>query len=513
MLRGFAHFHRFAPHFARRASAWNRRAVTTAGLACLTVLAVLVLGYHPFAEDGGIYAAAIQARLDPHLFPHGHAWVTAHTRFALFVPAVVATTRFLHLPSAAVQFLLYVAGIYALLAAAAHLARTCCPGTQLPWLATLTLTAAAGLPVAGTALYAVDPYCTARTITTPLLLIALSFALRKRWLATSLCWAATAAMHPLMALWAAVPLVFLGALLSKHPRRWLAALTVFAFLLAALLAFASQSETEATRAVAHTRAYWFPAQWRWYEWAGAIAPCILLAALRRPFRLVPQSPLSRLTIAIVATTAFASALAVVFCREGAASLAIARLQPLRSLHLIFLAFLIAGSSLLQQKLRKPSQTLLAIGTCAVLAICCFTMQRSLYPHTAHLELPGKEPSNAWEQAFVWCRNNTPPDALFALDANYINGPGEDGHGFRAVALHSTLPDYVKDAGIAAVLPSLTASWQSGVAATHDLNRQTDAQRRARLLPLDVTWIVLPASGSTSLRCPYHNGAAQVCQLR
>lgn len=474
---------------------------------------MLLLGYHPFAEDGGIYTGAIEARLNPTLFRHDHLWVTAHTRFALFVPIVATATRALHLPLSIVLFTLYTAGLVALLAAAAHLARTCTPSDTCTWLPVLVIVVAAGLPVAGTALYAVDPYCTGRTVTTPLLLFALSFALRGRTVPCALCWAAAAAMHPLMAIWGALPLLLAFALTSRRPRQWVAGIALAVFAAALLLSIASSSETPATRMAALTRAYWFPARWRWFEWVGAAAPCFLLLVPTRYRPTDPDSRFTRLGWIAVATTTIAIALALCFARETAQSLAVSRIQPLRSLHLVFLAFLAAAAAVLQRSLGTSRHKFLAIAACAIVAASAFAMQRSLFAHTPHLEWPGTAPANSWETAFAWCSENTPPDALFALNAEYIDEPGEDSHGFRAIALRSALPDNIKDTGIAAVLPALAPAWQTGVQATRDLHRITDQQRRERLLPLGVTWMLLPASASTTLPCPFRNSVALVCTLQ
>ena len=477
-----------------------------------TVSALLLLGYHPFAEDGGIYTAAVAAHLHPHLFPHDHVWVTAHTRFALFVPLTANLTRLTHLPLTTVLFALYIAGLLATLAAAAHLARTCFPASH-PWLALLAIAAGAGLPVAGTGLYAVDPYCTARSLTTPLLLFAVSLALRRRWWPSALGWIAAAVLHPLMAIWGALPLLLVTAPARRHPRRWVLTLAALAVAAALAVVILSPRETPGTYAVAHTRGYWFPAQWRWYEWLGAIAPCALLAALAHGSDQPRSSPLRTLAFTASAASAIAAGLALCFARESAASLAVARLQPMRSLHLVFLAFLVVAAAFAQSRLRTLLQTLTALAVCCTIAVSTFAMQRSLFAHTPHLEWPGSAPVNSWEAAFAWCRDNTPASALFALDSDYIDQPGEDSHGFRSLALRSALPDNVKDAGIAAVLPALTSSWQTAVAATANLNQLTDAQRRQRLLPLGVTWIVLPTSSGTGLPCPFRNPAAQVCRLR
>jgi hypothetical protein len=142
-------------------------------------------------------------------------------------------------------------------------------------------------------------------------------------------------------------------------------------------------------------------------------------------------------------------------------------------------------------------------------------QRIAFPHSNHLELPWVAPRNPWEQAFLWIRANTPTDVLFALDADYINAPGEDAQCFRAIAQRSALPDFSKDGGEASIAPDLAAAWTKGHAAQQDLSapEETDAQRVAALGPLGVTWVILEAGAVTSLECPYANAAVRVCRLR
>lgn len=480
------------------------------------MLATVLLGYHPSAEDGGIYAAAVQARLNPALFPHDRLWVTAHTRFALFVPLTAGFTRLCHLPPAAILFALQTAGLVALLAAAAHVSRSVLPSQTPPWLAMLAVAVAAGFPVAGTALYGVDPYVTARTVTTPLLLFAFSFALRGRWTACGLCWIAAAAMHPLMAIWGALPLLLTWDFSARHPWRWVFALLLTLVLAAFGIGVLFPTETATTQLIASTRGYWFPARWQWFEWIGAVAPCFLLGILARwthSDSAEKKSQIVRVASVCTTTTLLAVGLAILFARESAASLEFARLQPLRGLHLVFLAFLAVAGACLQQKLASGRTKAIALAACGLVGVGGFLLQRSIYPHTPHLEWPGRASANAWEQAFRWCRDNTPQDALFALDARYIDQPGEDSHGFRAIALRSALPDAVKDAGIAAVLPTLTPAWQTGVAATQNLNQFTDTQRQQRLDHLGVSWIVLPERTRADLPCPYRNATAKVCRLR
>jgi hypothetical protein len=129
-----------------------------------------------------------------------------------------------------------------------------------------------------------------------------------------------------------------------------------------------------------------------------------------------------------------------------------------------------------------------------------------------VEWPGLKPRNLWEEAFLWIRNNTPRDAVFALDNDYIESAGEDAQGFRATAERSAVADWYKDGGIASNFPQAAALWWKGSAATQQLNRATDEQRLARLQPLDATWIVLPAEASTGFPCPFVNARVRVCRL-
>jgi hypothetical protein len=142
----------------------------------------------------------------------------------------------------------------------------------------------------------------------------------------------------------------------------------------------------------------------------------------------------------------------------------------------------------------------------------FTVARSAFPNSNHLELPGLAAKNSWTEAFLWIRDNTAKDALFALDADYINAPGEDAQCFRAIAQRSALADYSKDGGEASIAPELTAEWLRSQSAQQQLSAASDAERLATLRPLGVSWIVLEASATTSLDCPYANSVLKVCRL-
>ncbi len=116
------------------------------------------------------------------------------------------------------------------------------------------------------------------------------------------------------------------------------------------------------------------------------------------------------------------------------------------------------------------------------------------------------------QAFVWIRQNTPRDAVFALDAHYITRTEEEGQVFRAIAERSALPDYSKDGGEASITPALAEPWAAGVAAQLDLDRLDDATRAARLQRTGANWAVLSRDTVSAWNCPYRNSAVQVCRV-
>ena len=142
----------------------------------------------------------------------------------------------------------------------------------------------------------------------------------------------------------------------------------------------------------------------------------------------------------------------------------------------------------------------------------FFVQRTTFPNSAHIEFPGVAPTNEWEQGFVWIRNHTPEDSVFALDANYITDAGEDAQNFRAIAERSAIPDYSKDGGLAAIAPDLTPDWVDGEAFQQGLDRATDAQRVARLNVSSSGWVVLSRDATTGFDCPYRNNSMKVCRV-
>jgi hypothetical protein len=207
----------------------------------------------------------------------------------------------------------------------------------------------------------------------------------------------------------------------------------------------------------------------------------------------------------------AGALLISLCfvhRSG--SLLLARLQVLRAFQFVYIVGVLLTGGILATLMRNHMRILLLLYLCVAAAL--FTGERFTYPESNHVEWPGLTPYNRWEQAFLWIRSNTPRDAVFALDNDYIESEGEDAQGFRATAERSTIPDWFKDGGIASNFRQAAIPWWQGAEATMGLNGIDDAQRVARLKPLGAGWIVLPAGSVTSFPCPYINARVRVCKV-
>ncbi len=220
---------------------------------------------------------------------------------------------------------------------------------------------------------------------------------------------------------------------------------------------------------------------------------------------------------------FAAALTLVFGHEHFHSHIIARLQPLRAFLMIYaVMFLLLAASMQQFFERDSSPSSMRHYTCYAMipillatALGMFVTQRIEFPESAHIDLPWlmQQSRNPWVRAFFWCRDNTPQNALFALEAHYITTPGEDAQTFRAIAERSVLPDFSKDGGEAAISPRLAEEWVSGFTAQLNLDQQTASQLREHLEPFGVDWVILRADSPAELNCPYDNNLLKVCKLR
>jgi hypothetical protein len=479
-------------------------------LAVIALMAMAVLGYHLGSDDAEIYVPAIKRVADPALFPFGSEFFMHHARLSFFSDLVGDSARLLRMPIDWAIFSWQAVSVFLLLVAARQLLRVCFQSRRAQWAGVGLLAALLTVPVAGTALAIMDPYVTARSLSTPLTLFAIaSFAAGN--LKRGLFWLLlTGLIHPQMAVYGAA---FLGCLaLVKRPAP-VKRPALPAGLAAALIpgAFAFEPARGAYREVLFTRSYFFVSRWQWFEWVGVLAPLLLLWWFSRLSPAGTLPPFRRLSRALVlfglVFTAAGVALATSARFEN-----FARLQPMRSFHLLYVLFFLflgglAGDYLLQNRAWRWCCFFLP------LAAGMWTVQAQAYLASAHIEWPGATYRSGWVSAFVWIRGHTPKDAIFALDPNYMAIPDDDQHGFRALAERSVLADNLKDSGAVSLFPQLADEWKSQVAAQEGWRSFNLADYGRLASRFGVGWVVLArGQGLAGLVCPYRNAAVSVCRL-
>jgi len=480
----------------------------------LTAAALLTHGYHPYAEDAEIYLPGVERILNPALFPVGREFFQSHASMTLFPNLVAVSLRLTHLPFEAGLLVWHCASIFFLLLACWQLSGILFSTARARWGAVCLIAALLTIPVAGTALYILDQYVNPRNLAAFAAVFAVAGVLEKKhvrafaWLAFAAC------VHPLMwvfpfsfcVLWIVIEPIARRLRAATAPGRGAALLGALVLLDNPFTRQASPAYHEAAK----LHAYFYVQDWAWYEWLGIVAPLVMLWWFRRIAWARHWHVLAH------ACRAFAIYGAVYFLAALALDLppqfeSLARLQPLRSLHLLYIfLFLCLGGFLGEFALKGRVWRWLALFV--PLSLGMFLAQRSLFPASAHVEWPGRTPKNPWAQAFVWIQRNTPVDAVFALDPGYTTRPGEDEVGFRCLAQRSRLADANKDNGVVSMFPPLAEKWWEQVQAQTPW-KNFQAGDFARLqTKYGVNWVVLQQPGVTGLDCAYQNAAVRVCRL-
>lgn len=493
----------------------------------LTIVALGIHGYHPYAEDGGLYFSAVLKALHPALFPSPSELVSVLAQDSLFPLLVSGLVRVSRLPLSTMNFLLYLLTTWSTLFGCWMIAARCYQSRTARYGAVSLLALLFTLPIAGTSLLLMDPYVTARSISTPCGLFALAAMLKVTqdhyegrpvaWRSAALCGLCmiiAGAVHPLMAGYTGACLV----LLFVHSRRptargfGLAGLCcLLAVLVAAVLYHAGAPATPHSLEAARTRTYWFIENWHWYEISGLVIPLMVLATLASINQPRGRKAVRWLACAAIEAGVTGVVISLLFVHEGSPFYEVARLQPLRIFQVIYIVTILALGSYLCVRLLAVHRWLPA-AVFLVVGAGMFYVQSRVFPDSARIEWPWRTPRNGWEKTFLWARQNTPPEARFALDAGYITYPGEDAQYFSAISERSALPDYSKDGGLAALAPQFANDWVAGQVAQTGLNEETDTQRRSALRGFQISWIILPASAQTKLPCPFVDAAAKVCRL-
>jgi hypothetical protein len=474
---------------------------TLAALLLLTVGAAAVAGYHPRVEDAEIYLPGVLKVLNPGLFPYNQGFFAAHAHMTLYPDLIAASVRLSHLPLDYAMLLWQLLTIFLLLLACWRIARLCFTTRRAAWGGVALVAALLTIPVAGTSLYIMDQYLNTRSLSTPMILLAIVNVVEHKWVRGVVWIALTGLVHPLMVVFGAT-YMFLVIWMERRefvPAAALALLPLGLF----------PPVTEAYRQILSTREYFFLLRWEWYEWLGLLGPLPILWCYGRLAHRQNLPVFKRMCSALILFELlfFAAALIITIPPQLAN---LAELQPMRALHLVYILLLLFSGGLLAEWVLQAK-----VWRWLLLFVpLCFGMwyaQRQLFPATPHLELPWIRNTNKWVQTFTWIRKNTPLDAYFALDPQHMDLPGEDQHGFRAVAERSMLADALKDSGAASMFPQLAEEWQRQTQAQKGWNsfQVKDFQRLKERF--GVNWVVLenPVAG---MECPYVNGGLQVCRI-
>ncbi|HWY22901.1 MAG TPA: DUF6798 domain-containing protein [Candidatus Acidoferrum sp.] len=478
-------------------------------LLLLTAGALLVHGYHPYAEDAEIYLPGVEKILHPELFPVGGEFFQSHASLTFFPNLVALSLRVTHLPLAAGIFLWHVTSIFLLLLACWELSGVFFPGRRSArWCGVCLVAALLTIPVAGTALYVMDQYLNPRNLAAFAGIFAVTKTLEGKYLRALLWLAFAACVHPLM--WV-FPFSFCALHLvmdrfeSPAKKLTMSGLAV----LWPVIPLAPIS-SPAYHEVAKLHGYFFIQNWEWYEVLGAVAPIGLFWWFAKLARTRQWRVLDRGCRAFAIYGVIYLILSLVVDLPARFE-ALARLQPLRSLHLLYIVlFLVIGGFLGEYILRDRIWRWLLLFV--PLSLGMFMAQRALFPASAHVERPGAAPRNPWAQAFVWIRENTPEDAVFALDPEYMHIAGEDEIGFRCLAQRSRLADWVKDNGAVSMFPLLADAWWNQVQ-TQTPWKSLHAEGFSRLKrTYGANWVVVQQPGISGLDCVYQNSAVRVCRI-
>jgi len=478
-----------------------------------TMLGLAVMGYHPGAEDDGIYLAAIKSDLNPSLYPHDADFFRLQLQATVFDKWIAGFVHWTGIPLAITELFFQFATIVLIVFSCWLIARRLFKEPRAQWAGVAMVTAMFTLPVAGTALYLVDQHLHPRNMATALILLAVSRVLaNKKWQAIPLLMLAFV-LHPIMGAMGISFCVFLAITTSEPLRAWVHSWkSVETGAVAAFvpLGWIFERPTPLWREALNTRTCFFLDRWAWYEWLGVVAPLFLFWLLWRFAKKQGEKPLACFALAVFLYGVFQLAVAILMLTP-AALIRLLPLQPMRFLQLVYVFMTLIGGSLLGKYLLKARGWRWAVFL-VVFNGGMFASQRMLFASNEHLELPGRVSANSWLQAFVWVRQNTPTGAYFALDPRYMDAPGEDYHSFRALAERSQLADVIKDTAVVTQVPELGEAWSRQVKAQKGWSRFQIADFERLKTEFGVDWVLVSYPQTAGLNCQWHNATLTVCRI-
>jgi hypothetical protein len=472
-------------------------------------LAMATMGYHPGLEDDGVYLTAIKSDLNPALYPHDAAFFRVQLQATLFDKWVAEFIRFTHISVSVTELLFQFISVLLIVVGCWSIARILFEDERVQWAGVALTAAMMTLPVSGTALYLADQHLHPRNVATALVLLAVSRIMAgHRWQSVPLLLLAFV-VHPIMASLGISFCFFLTMAMLEPVHVWLRSLRE-SLAAAVPLGWIFESPTPIWHRALQTRSYYFLYSWTWYEWLGALGPLSLFWLLWRVALKRNETMLARFGLAIFSYGVFQQAVAMIVLKSPAL-VRLTPLQPMRFLHLIYCFLTLVGGCLLGKYVLKSSTWRWAVFL-TIINVGMFISQRALFSGSEHIEFPGMRSDNPWLQSFAWIRENTPTDAYFAMDPNYLAAPKEDYHSFRALAERSQLADMVKDTSVVTQVPELGPAWELQVDATAGWQnfKLADFERLKRDLGVD--WVIVSFPQPAGLACGWHNASLSVCRI-
>lgn len=474
------------------------------------VLGFLTMGYHPGSEDDGIYLTAVKADLNPSLYPHDSNFFRLQMQASLFDGAMARGVGVTGIPLAWAEVLGQFLSLFLILWACFRISQHIFIEPQAQWAALAMVSAMLTLPVAGTALYIADQHLHPRNVVTALILLAISRILDgKRWHAVPLLVLAFV-LHPIMSALGISFCFFVTVAFLPPATARLRAVESSLASVAVPLGWIFEQPTPSWRHALDTRTYYNLYRWTWYEWLGALAPLVLFWLLWWVARKHGETKLARLALGILAYGIFQQIVAMIMLTPDTL-VRLTPLQPMRFLQLIYIFMALTAGGLVGRFLLKAKVWRWAIFL-LVFNGGMFAVQRQLFASSAHIELPGVPSSNPWLQSFAWIRHNTPKDAYFALDPQYLAAPGEDYHSFRALAERSQLADGIKDTAVVTQVPELGQEWEEQVKAQAGWSHFQLADFERLKKNFGVDWVLVSYPQPSGLNCRWHNAELAVCQV-
>jgi hypothetical protein len=483
-------------------------------LLTFSILSFAVMGYHPGVEDDGLYLAAVKYRLNPSLYPHNSVFFLIQMQATCFDKWVAWFIRLTGIPVAGAELLWQLIAIAGILFCCLGIARELFKEETAQWAGVAMVAAMFTLPVGGTALFLVDQHLHPRTLATVLILVAVWLILAGKRLPAVPVLLLSLLLHPIMALFGASFCVFLAVAMKEpayqrleNPGRAGRSLGMASFV---PLGWFFEPPTALWQKAMDTRHYLILGQWAWYEWLGAVAPVVLFGLLWRFASRRGETRLARFALTVFLFGVFHETLAIVVWGTPAL-VRLTPMQPMRFLHLVYLFMALVGGCLIGKYLLKASIWRWAVFL-LVFNSGMYAAQRYQFSGSEHLELPGRPSANPWLQAFAWIRLNAPEDAYFALNPDYLAAPGEDYHGFRALAERSQLADAIKDTAVVGLFPALAPEWDRQLSEESDYRQFTLADFERLKTKFGVNWVVISHVPPQGLDCRWHNSTVTVCRV-